>query len=98
MVATQTATELPLDEQIRMTVDEAGEKYDGYFIFFTNTEEILIDGRWEEYAIPRVIALNNNDFCKSELSKKFDNRSLYGIPFSCSFFMAEEQIPPILTF
>jgi len=98
MTATQSAIELPLAEQIRMAIDEAGEKYNGHFIFFTNSERYVENGRWKEYAVPRVIALNNNDFYKSSLSAKYTDREQYGIPFCCSFFMAEEQIPPVLAF
>jgi hypothetical protein len=36
MVDTITVKELPDDEQIMMTVEEAGKKYDGHFIFLTN--------------------------------------------------------------
>jgi len=81
-----------------MAVEDAGKMYSGYFIFFTNSEDKLEDGRWKEYGIPRVIALNNKIFCESGLSEKYRDRTLYGVPFSCSAFMAEDQIPPILTF
>lgn len=81
-----------------MTVEEAGEKYDGHFIFFTNAESVLEDGCWVEYGIPRVIALTNQDFNESGLWKKYSDRDLYGEDYSCSAFMAEEHMPPVLSF
>jgi uncharacterized circularly permuted ATP-grasp superfamily protein len=90
--------ELPPDEQVRMTIDEAGEKYSGHFIFFTNSKRELEDGRWQYYVIPRIIALNSITFLDSGLSKKYKDRKVYGVPFSCTAYMAEDQIPPVLAF
>ena len=98
MVVAQSAIELPLAEQIRMPIDKAGEKYNGHFIFFTNAERQVENGRWKEYGIPRSIALNNKAFCESGLSKKYDDRALYGIQYYCTIYMEEDQIPPVLTF
>ena len=98
MTATQSVMELPPEEQVRMTVEKAGEIYKGYFIFFTNSETIRDIGKAEHYAVPRVIALESKDFYESGLSEKFNNRDIYGTPFTCWIFMAEDKIPPILAF
>ncbi|MCL2253527.1 MAG: hypothetical protein FWC09_03710 [Lachnospiraceae bacterium] len=98
MVTTFSVEELPIDEQVRMSVEEAGKKYSGNFIFLTNTETKFENGRWVAYGIPRVIAPNNQIFNESGLSKKYRNKALYGAPYSCWVYMEEDQIPPILTF
>ena len=98
MVATYLVEELPPEEQIRMSVEEAGEKYDGHFIFFTNAEKKIEDGLWEEYGIPRVIALNQKVFYESGLWEKYNDNMIYGAHYTCSAFMAEDQIPPLLSF
>ena len=98
MTTTQTVVELPLDEQVRMTVEEAGELYNGHFIFFTNSEEIRDFGSVIHYAVPRAISLNKKLFFDSGLSKKYRDRTLYGTPYTCWLYMSEEQMPPILAF
>ena len=98
MTTTQTVTELPPEEQIRMTVKKAGELYDGHFIFFTNCEEFRDLGKVEEYAVPRVIALNKKMFYESGLSQKYQDRTLYGTHLHGWIFMSEEEMPPVLAF
>lgn len=94
----KTVRELSPAEQVRMNVEEAGELYNGYFIFFTNAEEKWENEGWEEYGVPRIIAENLTDYYDSGLSKKYRDREKYGIPFHCSAFMSEENIPPVLAF
>jgi hypothetical protein len=94
----QSVRELALSEQIRMPVDEAGKLYNGYFIFFTNSEEEWEKERWKGYAVPRIIAVNKDEFYKSGLHTKYKNNDEYGVPYYCWAYMSEEQIPPILTF
>lgn len=94
----RTVRELSPDEQIRMNMDEAGKRYDGNFIFFTNSEEILEHDRCEIYGIPRIIAKNQSDFYDSGLSKKYKDSEKYGVRLYCSSFMLEENIPPVLAF
>jgi len=98
MTTTQTVAILPPDEQIKMTVNKAGELYNGHFIFFTNSEHIRNDGKVEHYAVPRVIALNKKMFYESGLSKNYRDDTLYGVPLHCWVFMSEEQTPPVLVF
>jgi len=80
-----------------MTVQEAGLLYDGYFIFFTNSEDIAI-GSDNIYAVPRVISLTKGEFLRSGLYDKYRNQSQYGVPIFCPFFMSSENIPPVLSF
>jgi hypothetical protein len=89
--------ELESNEQQRMTVAEAGMLYDGYFIFFTNSEGIVV-GSDDVYAVPRVISLTSSEFAQSGLYEKYRNQSIYGTPFFCSFFVSAENAPPILSF
>ena len=89
--------ELDTTEQRRMTIDEAGEIYKGYFIFFTNSEEPL-PGTREEYAVPRAICANKKEFYDSGIFNKYKNQNVFGVPYFCSVFMSEEEIPGILTF
>jgi len=98
MLTVQSVRELSPDEQVRMSVEEAGRLYAGNFIFFTNSEEIRDIGIFEHYAVPRVIALNKKVFFDSGLIEKYRNRILYGVPYTCSAYMAEDQRPPILAF
>ena len=79
-------------------MDEAGKLYDGHFILFTNSEEKWENDRWENYAIPRLIAVTLTDYYESGLYKKYYNHEQYGIPYGCSAYMAEENIPPLLAF
>ena len=94
----KSTIELPPEKQVKMSIKEAGQLYGGYLIFFTNSEEIRTVDTLEHYAIPRVIALNNRVFCDSGLYEKYRNRSLYGIPYTCTVYMAEEHRPPTLSF
>lgn len=94
----QSVRELSLPEQTKMNVDLAGELYNGYFILFTNSEEEWENERWEKYAVPRVVALNMTDFYDSGIFKKYQDSEKYGITYYCSAYMAEENIPPILSF
>ena len=89
--------ELEAHEQKRMTVQEAGVLYDGYFIFFTNSEDAAIDSD-DIYGVPRVISFTQGEFLKSGLYEKYRDPNQYGVPFFCPFFMASENIPPILSF
>jgi len=98
MLTVQSVRELSPDEQVRMSVEEAGRLYEGNFIFFTNSEEIRDIGILEHYAVPRVIAPNKKVFYDSGLIEKYRNRALYGVPHICSAYMAEDQRPPILAF
>jgi len=86
--------ELDANEQQLMTIHEAGRIYDGYYIFFTNSEELDDD----MYAVPRVISLTNLDFARSGLYEKYKDQSKYGVPLFCPFFMAAENVPPVLSF
>jgi len=90
--------ELAPAEQVRMHVDEAGKLYDGHFILFTNSEEKWENDRWEKYAIPRIISVTMTDFYDSKIYKKYLDSTQYGITYSCSAYMAEENIPPVLAF
>lgn len=96
MTRTQTVAVLPTEEQVRMTVKEAGKLYNGHFILFTNSEEVRDYGRLEHYAVPRVIALNKKMFYESGLFEKYQDRALYGTPYTCWIYMSEEQMPPVL--
>ena len=98
MLTKQSLRELSPDEQVRMAVEEAGRLYEGNFIFFTNSEEIRDIGIFEHYAVPRVIALNKKIFFESGLMEKYQNRVLYGIFYTCTAYMAEDQSPPTLSF
>ena len=98
MAAIKTVKELSSAEQVRMDVEYAGELYKGHFIFFTNSEETRDTDKLEYYGVPRIIALNEKEFCESGLYEKYRNRTLYGIPYFCSAYMADEQIPPVLAF
>jgi len=89
--------ELSSNEQIRMTVQEAGTLYDGYFIFFTNSEDAANDSN-DIYAVPRVISLKPSEFAQSGLYEKYNDEDKYGISFACPFYMASENVPPILSF
>ena len=89
--------ELDFHEQKRMTVSEAGSRYDGHFIFFTNFEDVS-DGENNIYAVPRVISLTQGEFDLSGLYEKYRDQTKYGIPCFCPFFMASENVPPVLSF
>lgn len=89
--------ELDINEQQRMTVEEAGRLYDGYFIFFTNSEDVAV-GSDDIYAIPRAISLTSSEFSSSGLYEKYRNPNVYGVPFFCSLFISAENAPPILSF
>ena len=90
--------ELAEGEQIRMTIKDAGKLYNGYFIFFTNSEEIRGDRVIEEYGVPRVIASSKNAFYHSGLFDKYRNHDKYGVTYACFAFMNEDNLPPLLTF
>jgi hypothetical protein len=96
MTKTQSVVELPKNEQVRMPVSEAGEIYNGHFIFFTNSEEVRDSGKVKRYAIPRAISINKNMFYDSGLFEKYSDRDLYGTRLTCWVYMAEEHMPPIL--
>jgi len=98
MFLAETVKELASDEQIILNVEKAGELYKGCFILFTNSEEFRDADKLESYGIPRVIALNEKVFCESGIYEKYRDRTLYGIPYFCSAYMTEEQIPPVLAF
>jgi hypothetical protein len=90
--------ELPISEQVLMRVTEAGLRYDGKFIFFTNTEDKLENDRIETYAIPRAIALSQTDFYDSQISKRYRDVSKYGELLHCWVYLPESQMPPTLSF
>jgi len=94
----QSVRELLPEEQIRMTLDEAGDLYNGYYIHFTNSEEKWEKDGWVHYVVPRIIALNVDDYYDSGLFKKYQDREKYGVPCDCAAFMTEENMPPILAF
>jgi hypothetical protein len=89
--------ELDTTEQQKMTVNEAGRIYNGHFIFFTDSGGLTNEDD-EIYAVPRVISLTEQDFLQSGLYEKYRDRNKYGVPLFCPFFMAEENIPPVLSF
>ena len=89
--------ELAPQEQVRMSVDEAGKPYNGYFIFFTNSEDVYENGKNKFHAIPLVISLTQQEFFDSKLFDKYRDRSMYGIPYTCSAYMDEDNFPPVLS-
>ena len=82
--------ELSAEEQIRMSIKEAGKLYDGNFILFTNYEEV----GGTEYGVPRLLSLNSQELYFSGLTKKYRQANLYGVTLDCSDFLAEDQLPP----
>jgi len=89
--------ELGSHEQIRVSIEEAGKLYNGNFILFTNTEETWEADRWKSYGVPRVIAINESELCKSGLHEKYRGE-VYGVVYYCAAFVSADQIPPILAF
>ena len=88
--------ELTSTEQIRMSIEDAGKKFAGYFIFFTNSEDTTENGKPVPYGVPRVISKTQRDFFDSNLFAKYSNRELYGIPYTCLAYMDDENLPPVL--
>ena len=66
--------ELRMEEQVKMTVEDAGKLFDGSCVFFTNYEKT--DGRG--FGIPRVISPDAGELNFSELSKKYKHPKIYG--------------------
>jgi len=86
------------EEQVRMSVSDAGVLYKGYFILFTNSEKVLVDGIYRSFGIPRVISKTEHEFFTSGLFGGYRDTSLYGITYACSAYVDPECFPPRLAF
>jgi hypothetical protein len=87
--------ELTGQEQIRMSIEEAGKLYSGHAIIFTNIEDTNGDAA-TDYGIPRIIGETMAECAGSELLDKYFDTSRYGDMYYCLLYMDSETIPNIL--
>ena len=85
-------------EQKMMNIEEAGELYNGHFIFFTNSEDRYEEDTVNTYGVPRVISDTDDEFYDSELSKQFKDEALYGLRLCCDVYMPRGYFPELLSF
>ena len=89
------ARELPQEEQVRMSVEEAGKKYPNCAIIFTDAEDTNSDSA-TDYGIPRVVGESMPECARHPSMEKYRNSEVYGLIFYCSDFMNTDNIPSIL--
>ena len=87
--------ELTKDEQVRMSIEEAGKLYNGYAIIFTNIEDTNGDSA-TDYGIPRIIGETMAECAGSELLDKYFDTHRYGNIYYCLLYMDSEKIPNVL--
>jgi len=89
------ARELPKEEQIKMTVEEAGKKYPNCAIIFTNADDMTGDPS-TDYGIPRVIGELMPDCARHPSMEIYRNSYEYGEIYYCLLFVNPNTIPSIL--
>ena len=82
-------------QQVRIPIKDAGMIYAGKFIFFTNTEDAHECEEGVDMGVPRVISTTKREFFSSGYGELYKS-SEYGVPYYCSAYVAEENIPPLL--